>query len=621
MGVLESMKIDAKGGKILLSGKRSHFICSSDFSFPEKWDGLWFLDTKLLDYLSFRVGGVWLSGQSLKRAEYYGHKAVFVFENATLTLFVPEERSGLVAVVEAAEPDDIEIEFGVDIRSKSENLHFREYVISGSGRMTSFSSDIGEVFFRPSEFLEESFEGYKIHTGGSQRCFVYRGKTHTKRLVCQFLTYPEPVNWAAELKAKEMYYESIVSRFSSPDRELEMAVRWAMLSLEMMLKRTEKGMEMYAGYPWFLETWGRDAGWCIPAFVDMGEHEKARMLIETLLSRTEEGIVPNRLKPIDYNSADAGLLLVIAAGHYIRASGDVKFLEKITGKLKMIIEHYRQMDVDGDGFPEVHSGQWMDTIERKGELIEIDALWIKALEEYYYLMQISGGYHNHRHVDELKKRFSDKFFREFVLDRTEPESREIRPNMLVPAYLGVAGRADAERAVEKSRNLLLKNGLVCSLSWIESKYDPESYHNGQAWGLCTMWLASASRLLGKDVGNFVLSDWKRHGIGHFGETWNPETAEPRGCFAQAWTAALVIRHVYEFVAGIRCTGAGVSAAPSGAPDMEMSVRCKGKWMRIRISGGVFSSEPVAGYHDFQNYLWNSAGYEPDDSWILSYFRG
>ena len=87
-----------------------------------------------------------------------------------------------------------------------------------------------------------------------------------------------------------------------------------------------------AGYPWFSE-WGRDSMISLPGLLlCTGRHAEAREVLAKFAAQMNDGQLPNFIgedgKPA-YNSVDASLWFVHAAGRYADASHDDEFVREI----------------------------------------------------------------------------------------------------------------------------------------------------------------------------------------------------------------------------------------------------------------------------------------------------
>jgi len=165
-------------------------------------------------------------------------------------------------------------------------------------------------------------------------------------------------------------------------------------------RRRPGGKSILAGYPWFAD-WGRDAMIALPGLcLATGRFEDARGVLKTFAGAVRKGLLPNRFHDrgtgADYNTVDAALWFVIAAGRYLDYTGDTGFARKVLSPaVRDVLEGYTRgtdfdirMDTDGllrAGNPGTQL-TWMDAkagdcvvTPRHGKAVEINALWYNAL--------------------------------------------------------------------------------------------------------------------------------------------------------------------------------------------------------------------------------------------------
>ncbi|MBP1910627.1 amylo-alpha-1,6-glucosidase [Methanolobus bombayensis] len=162
-------------------------------------------------------------------------------------------------------------------------------------------------------------------------------------------------------------------------------------------RKSTGSRSIIAGYHWFGD-WGRDTMISLPGLTLVtGRYEEARSILSTFAASCMNGLIPNNFpeNPADspvYNTVDASLWFINAAGKYLDYTDDLEFIEKIWSTIMEIVDNYRYgtdygIKMDDDGLIE-HFGQltWMDAkvgdwevTPRKGKACEINALWYNAL--------------------------------------------------------------------------------------------------------------------------------------------------------------------------------------------------------------------------------------------------
>ncbi len=359
-----------------------------------------------------------------------------------------------------------------------------------------------------------------------------------------------------------------------------------------------EGATVIAGYHWFTD-WGRDTMISLPGLcLATGRFGDAKKILTAFAKTVNQGMLPNRFQDNgeapEYNNADGTLWYFIAIYKYLLATGDKKFIgEEILPVLKDIIDcHFKgtryNIRVAEDGL--LYAGEkgqqltWMDArigdwvvTPRMGKPVEIQALWYNALLIYSELLQMNKEKDAAKDFAAKAARVKESFDKLFwykdggylydVIDENGTPDNTLRPNQLFAISLPFVLVDDEKKAktILKSveRELYTPAGLR-SLPKDHPKYVPvykgdqwhrdSSYHQGTAWS----WLLGAyvdgimkvSGDKGKTKAKKVITDFKYHlnegGIGTVSEIFDAEAPHhPRGCIAQAWGVAEVLRVIKE----------------------------------------------------------------------------
>jgi predicted glycogen debranching enzyme len=353
------------------------------------------------------------------------------------------------------------------------------------------------------------------------------------------------------------------------------------------------GRSIIAGYHWFGD-WGRDTMIALPGLtLATGRADIARQILLAFSEVVESGMLPNNFPDAggdpQYNSIDAALWFFEAVRQFFAATKDGRTLLQLFPVLaEMIDAHVKgtryNIKVDpADGllfggatgvqltWMDARVGDWVVT-PRAGKAIEVNALWINALEtmaEFSRLLARPGdGYE--KLAAKAKKNFQ-KFWNEErgccfdVIDTPDGgNDASLRPNQLFAVSLPVSPLSEEQqRAVVDmcAKHLLTSYGLR-SLAPGEPGYKGHysggprdrdaAYHQGTVWG----WL----------VGPFVLAHLRiygdpeeamrfleplgisvhMYGLGTLGEIFEGDSPfTPHGAIAQAWTVGEVLRAVKE----------------------------------------------------------------------------
>jgi predicted glycogen debranching enzyme len=359
-----------------------------------------------------------------------------------------------------------------------------------------------------------------------------------------------------------------------------------------------EGATIIAGYHWFTD-WGRDTMISLPGLcLSTHRFDDAKKILSAFANSVSLGMLPNRFQDNgeepEYNNVDGTLWYFIAVYKYLQATGDKDFvLRKILPVLKEIVEwHYKgtryNIHVDGDGL--LYAGEvgqqltWMDArignwvvTPRMGKPVEIQALWYNVLRIFAELLKLNDQQHDAFVVNLSAEKAKDSFNRQFWyaegnylydnIDETGNPVTELRPNQLFTISLPFALiEGEKAKAVLKivEENLYTPVGLR-SLPRSDSHYVPvyggdqwhrdSAYHEGTVWS----WLLGAyvdaivktQGTSGKAQAVKVIEDFKYHlnegCIGSVSEIFDADAPHhPRGCVAQAWGVAEVLRVIKDY---------------------------------------------------------------------------
>ena len=354
-----------------------------------------------------------------------------------------------------------------------------------------------------------------------------------------------------------------------------------------------------AGYHWFCD-WGRDTMIALPGLtLATGRPEIARNILEAFAARADRGMLPNRFPDAgetpEYNTVDATLWFFEAVRAYLHYTGDYEFVrDHLYPKLKEIVDWHLAgtrygIHVDTDGliacgevgvqltWMDAKVGDWVVT-PRIGKPVEIQALWYNALQVMHDLAREFGDTAPETFLREManlvRKSFLERFWNEeaaclFDVINGDDRDPSIRPNQIFAISLHHRMLPpEVERQVVEvvDRELLTPLGLR-TLSPRDSNYRPHyqggvrdrdsAYHQGTVWP----WL------MGPFISAYVkvhdrsaeakgqtkrwlkaFDELRTAGLGQISEIADAETPHtPRGCIAQAWSVAELLRAAVEDV--------------------------------------------------------------------------
>jgi len=348
-----------------------------------------------------------------------------------------------------------------------------------------------------------------------------------------------------------------------------------------------------AGYPWFAD-WGRDTMIALPGLTLVTRRfEIARRILLAFAESLDQGMLPNRFPDSgevpEYNTVDATLWFFEAARAYAEYSGDYDFIrESLYAKLKDIVAwHLRgtrygiRVDTDGllacgaDGvqltWMDAKVGDWVVT-PRRGKPVEIQALWYNALRTLQDFARRFGDDFPSGLADRARARFTPQFWNPdagCLYDVVDGDTRDaaIRPNQVFAISLPHRILDDDVRAARVldvvARDLLTPLGLR-TLSPRDPAYRgryegdvfarDSAYHQGTVWPWLIGPYIAACRKLNRDPG-----PWQQAFEAHLETACLGQISEiadgdfphtPRGCPAQAWSVAEVLRALYDRPPGL-----------------------------------------------------------------------
>lgn len=354
---------------------------------------------------------------------------------------------------------------------------------------------------------------------------------------------------------------------------------------------------LLAGYPWFFD-WGRDAFISLPGLLlATGRYNDVRSVLTTFAAVADEGMIPNRFDDRSdtayFNSIDSSLWFINAAFQYLKIVKDTQgFDEKLLPVILQIAKSYHDgtrfgIHADSDGLitggSEDTQLTWMDAkfngivfTPRYGKAVEVNALWYNALcyLSKYFAKTDSQNYDKFSALAETAgSSFTKVFWNEhtgYLNDCVYPGGKadiSCRSNQILAVSLehSPLNPQQQKQIVEVVQNELLTPYGLRTLSPKDANYKSryigpqyqrdESYHQGTVWA----WLIGPFVEAYLKVNNFspqsrqqcreFIEPLIRHlneqaCLGSISEIFDgDEPHEPRGCFAQAWSVAELIRAI------------------------------------------------------------------------------
>jgi predicted glycogen debranching enzyme len=352
---------------------------------------------------------------------------------------------------------------------------------------------------------------------------------------------------------------------------------------------TERVRSVIAGYHWFTD-WGRDTMISLEGLtLCTGRKDEAKSILLTFGRYVQNGLLPNHFpeghRSAVYNTVDATFWYFHAIDRYLEWTQDTDLLEELFATLESIIAAHVKgtdfgihLDQDDGLITAASEGfqlTWMDAkvdewvvTPRRGKPVEIQALWynaLKLMESWAPLMRKSGEEYTN-----LAKKASDSFNQKFwyaeknycydVIDAGKGPDPALRPNQIftVSLHYPVLDQKHWKAVVDIVDQKLLTPYGLRTLDPAHKDY--HGHYEGSLWerdaayhqGLVWPWLIGPfwdawkkvyhDHPRAKELFKAFEEHIKQSGIGTISEIFDGDKPhQPRGCMAQAWSVAELLR--------------------------------------------------------------------------------
>jgi predicted glycogen debranching enzyme len=347
-----------------------------------------------------------------------------------------------------------------------------------------------------------------------------------------------------------------------------------------------------AGYHWFTD-WGRDTMISLEGLtLTTGRQREAGWILRAFARFIRHGLIPNLFPEGEhegrYHTADATLWFFHALDRYLEVTQDRSTLELLLPKLLDIVEWHRRgtrfgISVDPhDGL--LRQGQegyqltWMDAkvddwvvTPRRGKAVEINALWYNALRLLAEWGRETLGEQAIADLasaaEQARKSFNERFWYAEgghlydTIDGPHGHDPSCRPNQLLAISLrhAVLEPSRWEPVITTVRQRLLTPVGLRSLAPEHADYKPRyfgdlrardaAYHQGTVWPwllgpFIDAWLRlyPTDRAQARSFLDGLVPHLGEACLGTISEIFDAEPPfTPRGCVAQAWSVAEVLR--------------------------------------------------------------------------------
>jgi predicted glycogen debranching enzyme len=349
-----------------------------------------------------------------------------------------------------------------------------------------------------------------------------------------------------------------------------------------------------AGYHWFTD-WGRDTMISLEGLtLSTGRFRLAADILRTFSQYVRDGLIPNFFPDGSaegvYHTADATLWFFHAMDRYLAATGDLVMRDDLLRVFHDIVEHHMRGTAFGIGVdPSDHLLKqgapgyqltWMDAkcdgwvvTPRRGKAVEINGLWYNALRLLEGWSRETGNVERADRLAAEAEAVRESFNRRFwngdtdclfdVVDDLESGTDDpaIRPNQLMAFSLRhpVLDERHWRSVLEVATRTLLTPVGLRSLAPGHPDYKPNyhgdlrtrdaAYHQGTVWAwLIGPYVDAYLKVHPGDLAGAraTLQGLVEHlgdaGVGTLSEVFDAEAPyTPRGCMAQAWSVAELLR--------------------------------------------------------------------------------
>ena len=348
-----------------------------------------------------------------------------------------------------------------------------------------------------------------------------------------------------------------------------------------------------AGYHWFTD-WGRDTMISLDGLtLATGREREAAFILRTFAHYVHDGLIPNMFPDGSneglYHTADATLWFFHAVERYVRRTGDEAALVHLLPTMTDIIDHHVKgtrfgICVDhADGLlrqgADGYQLTWMDAkvdgwvvTPRRGKAVEINALWYNALRLLQTWLEDIRGPGDAAPIGALADRVYESFNERFwmpsmgylfdVVDGEDGKNSALcRPNQVMAISLDhpVLDESHWQSVLDVVQARLLTPVGLRSLAPDEPEYKKRyfgdlrardaAYHQGTVWGwligpFYDAWVRTYpdDRAGGAKLFEGFRAHMSDACVGSISEIFDAEAPfTPRGCVAQAWSVAEVLR--------------------------------------------------------------------------------
>ncbi|MFC1704973.1 amylo-alpha-1,6-glucosidase [Nanoarchaeota archaeon] len=333
----------------------------------------------------------------------------------------------------------------------------------------------------------------------------------------------------------------------------------ALNSLDSLRIKTKLEEGIFAGLPWFFQLWARDELISLKPFFSLDKGISKNVLMRYFFE-FKEGILHSKFRENSVSASDAVGWLYFRTSQAIDKLFNKNEIKKITQVLSENVGYLIQRNTR-DGFAVCNEREtWMDSLNRDGALIELQAL---RLFMYKFLFKLTKDKKYQELETWLRDKVREKFWNgKYLSDGLN--DKIIRPNLFIAAYIypELLSKKEWSKCFETVLpKLFLDFGGLSTVDKTSKLFTPNhtgeeaiSYHNGDSW----FWVNNLAALV---MGRINKTKFKKYiekilnastkeiiysGISGCGaELSSASSLKSEGCLNQAWSNAMFIELVEE----------------------------------------------------------------------------
>jgi glycogen debranching enzyme len=333
----------------------------------------------------------------------------------------------------------------------------------------------------------------------------------------------------------------------------------------MLFAKKSDSVGVRAGLPWFFQFWQRDEAVSLKGLSQFDQKTAAKIFWRQLAE----------LRAGDFHSDTAdgiGWLFLRASDFYRSGKFNVKetaiIRESLENSIKYLLESNtrRGLAVNGRG------QTWMDSLDRSGACIEIQAL---RLNMYSLAADLAIDQKQAKYYRELEENLKNNvrilfFDGNNLIDRFDTDNDQadyaIRPNIFLAAYIYPDLLSKKEWAIvfeSALAKLWLDWGGLATLDKTDARFcvhdtgeNPTAYHNGDSWfwvnNIAAIVMARTDKKRFKNYIDKIFEASKNDilwngALGSASEISSAEIYASVGCANQAWSNATFLELCQELI--------------------------------------------------------------------------